>query len=498
MTKIHLKHVNESYCKVECDTGILMELADVFTWKAENYKYHPKFKAGIWDGNISLVNKMNRLVYKGLSHRIRDFCKERDYTFSYDDSFVYDNISENELKKFITYLGLPEKLSVRDYQFEAVLKSIRSKRKTIISPTSSGKSLIIYIICMWYKEKYNIKPLIIVPTINLVSQMRSDFFSYGFNGDIHTSVNGLSKEDDIKTDVVITTWQSLDNGKNKVNKSWYNQFQLVVGDECHGAKATTLINILTNMVNTPYRFGTTGTLDNSDLNTATIEGLFGSQYRTTTTRELMDSGHATKLKIKCIVLKYPENVCKEFHKGVFDPISKTTRKKTYQEEVDFLLNYEARNNFIKNLTLSLDGNKLVFFRIKEHGDKLYSSLSEHTNTFYIDGDVKGSVREDIRKAIEEEENATLVASLGTTSTGVSINKLNHMIAAHPSKSKIKVLQSIGRMLRLHSDKEEAYLYDIVDDLSYKSSKNFMVKHFQERVKIYSSEKFPFKIYNTKI
>ena len=498
MSDIHLKHVNETYCRVECEIGLLMELADVFTWKAENYKYHPKYKAGFWDGNISLVNKMNRLLYRGLAHRVRDFCLERGYTFSYDDELIYDNLSVNELNEFIKYIDLPEKYEIRDYQFEAVLKSIRSKRRTIISPTSSGKSLIIYIICMWYKEKYGIKPLIIVPTINLVSQMKSDFISYGFIGDIHTSVDGLSKNNNIDTDAVITTWQSLDNGKSRLPKPWYDQFKVVIGDECHGAKATTMINILSKMETTPYRFGTTGTLDNSDLNIATIEGLFGPQHRTTTTKELMDNGHATKLKIKCIVLKYPEDVCKEFNKGVFDPILNKVRKKTYQEEVEFLLNYEPRNNFIKNLTLSLNGNKLVFFRMTDHGEKIYDSLSGHSNAFYIDGSISGTRREEIRTAIEDEENAILVASLGTTSTGVSINKLNHMIAAHPSKSKIKVLQSIGRMLRLHSEKEEAYLYDIVDDLSYKSSKNFMIKHFEERIRIYIQEKFLFKIYNFKI
>jgi superfamily II DNA or RNA helicase len=112
--------------------------------------------------------------------------------------------------------------------------------------------------------------------------------------------------------------------------------------------------------------------------------------------------------------------------------------------------------------------------------------------------VSGSEREDIRKAIEEEENAILIASLGTTSTGVSIKKLHHMIAASPSKSKIKVLQSIGRMLRMHEQKEQAVLYDIVDDLSYKSHQNFTLKHFLERSKIYDAEKFDYEIYNVKV
>jgi superfamily II DNA or RNA helicase len=201
----------------------------------------------------------------------------------------------------------------------------------------------------------------------------------------------------------------------------------------------------------------------------------------------MDQGYVSKLKIKCIVLKYPEEV------------AKMVKGKTYQEEVDFLINNQERNKFIKNLALSLKGNKLIFFRIITHGQALHDLMKDTGhNIFYIAGDVKGDVREEIRHAIEDEENATLIASLGTTSTGISINRLHHMIAAHPSKSKIKVLQSIGRMLRMHDEKTEAVLYDIVDDLSHKSHKNYTLKHFLERVKIYDAEKFDYKFYNVKL
>lgn len=304
------------------------------------------------------------------------------------------------------------------------------------------------------------------------------------------------KKIDIERNIpVITTWQALDNGRTKIHKSWYDQFEVVFGDEAHGAKAATLIKILSNMENTPYRFGTTGTLDNVDINQATIEGLFGPQYKAISTREMIDKGYAAKFQIKCIILRYPEAVCKEFHK-----IGPTKKHKNYQEEIDFIIHYQKRTNFIKNLALSLDKNKLVFFRLKEHGDLLYQALEGNQNLFYIDGGVKASEREAIRHAIEDEESAILLASLGTTSTGVSINRLHHMIAAAPSKSKIRVLQSIGRMLRLHEEKDEhgAILYDIVDDLSYKGRKNFVLQHFEERIKMYDAEGHPYKIYTVGI
>jgi superfamily II DNA or RNA helicase len=314
--------------------------------------------------------------------------------------------------------------------------------------------------------------------------MESDFRDYGYTGTIHTSIGGLLKSNDIEADMVITTWQSLNNGKSKMPKQWYQQFGYVFGDEAHGCKATSLVQILSSLENCKYRFGTTGTLDGNPLNEATIEGLFGPKYKAISTRELMDQGYVAKLKIKCIILKYPEEV------------AKTVKGKTYAEEIDFLVASPERNKFIKNLTLSLKGNKLVFFKIIDHGKTLYSLISgkSDSNVFYIDGSIAAKDRESIRKAIEDEHNATLIASLGTTSTGVSINKLHHMIAASPSKSKIKVLQSIGRMLRMHSTKDEAILYDIIDSLEYKSHKNYTLKHFEERAKIYDAEKFDYSIH----
>lgn len=483
MADVHLKHVNSVYIRVEAEPSIIREISDNFTFFADNYKFHPKYRSKMWDGKIRMLNNMTCLIYAGLAKKIKKFCDARGYTMSFDDELTYENISEIELKKFVDGLGLPPKLQVREYQFDSVLKCLRSNRRTLLSPTSSGKSLMIYMITQWYKKK----SLIIVPTTGLVEQMASDFISYGYDGVIHKSTEGLDKSRDVPADIVITTWQSLDNGKTRVQKPWYDQFEVVFGDEAHGCKATTLINILSKLDNCKYRFGTTGTLDGQALNEHTIEGLFGPRYKATTTAELMEAGHVSKLRIKCIVLKYPEETVKDM------------KKKSYQEEIDFLTTNTERNKFIKNLTLSLKGNKLVFFRIVDHGKELHSIISsEGQNVFYIDGGVKSDDREIIRKAIEDEENATIVASLGTTSTGVSINKLHHMIAAHPSKSKIKVLQSIGRMLRLHDEKEEAVLYDIVDDLSHKGHQNFTLKHFIERTKIYDAEKFDYTIYNVRI
>lgn len=481
MESIHLQHVNSVHCKVIADPGILMELSDHFTFYAENYRFNPRYKARVWDGKIRLVNRLTALIYAGLARHVKKFCDDRGYKFSYDPELQYDNVSVAEVKTFIDQLGLPDHIQPRDYQIKSVIKCLRSKRRTLLSPTSSGKSLMIYMLTQWYKKK----TLIVVPTIALVKQMEQDFLEYGFKGKFNLSIDGLEKNNNIDCDVVITTWQSLNNGRTKMPKQWYQQFEVVIGDEAHTCKATSLIKILSSLDNCTYRFGTTGTLDDLPLNRVTIEGLFGPQYQVVTTKDLMESGHVSNLKIKCIVLKYPADICKQ------------QKQNTYHEEIDFITSHEERTKFIKNLTLSLEGNKLVFFRVIDHGKQLRDAIADSgiSNIFYIDGSVSGSEREDIRKAIEEEQNAILVASLGTTSTGVSINKLHHMIAASPSKSKIKVLQSIGRMLRQHETKEQAVLYDIVDDLSVGKHVNFTYKHFIDRTRIYDKEMFDYKIYN---
>ena len=489
MSDVHLKFIDRVHVKVCAEPSTIMELSEQFTFYAEGYKFNPKYRARMWDGKIRLINNLSGTCYAGLAQRIKKFCDARGYSFSFDDELLYENVSEHELQQFIDSLGIPEKYQQRDYQFDSILKCLRSTRRTLVSPTSSGKSFMIYVIMRWYQQ-FGHKGLIIVPTIGLVTQMESDFKNYGFTGKIHVSTQGLSKSDDIPCDVTITTWQSLNNGKTRMPKSWYQQFGAVFGDEAHGAKATSLIQILSSLQNCQYRFGTTGTLDGNPLNEATIEGLFGPKYRAVSTKELMERGYVAKLKIKCIVLKYS------------DETSKTLRGKSYAEEIDFLISNADRNKFIKNLTLSLKGNKLVFFRIVDHGKSLYDLVRTQSddNVFYIDGGVSAADRESIRRAVEDEHNATLIASLGTTSTGVSINRLHHMIAASPSKSKIKVLQSIGRMLRLHEEKQEhgAILYDIVDDLSYKSHQNFTLKHFLERTKIYDAEHFDYEIYNVRL
>ena len=476
--KLHIEKVNEVYNKVKTDDrGIAEELSAYFTFKVPGYQFMPAYRNKFWDGQIRLYNTATQMLYSGLNNYVIMFAKERGYEveFEYDNSA--DNYSVAEAKKFVE----EEKFTMvpRDYQLGAYVDAIRYKRGLFISPTASGKSFIIYMIM----RKLLRQTLIIVPTTTLVHQMYSDFEEYGFNSEkyCHKIFSGKDKNTD--KPVVITTWQSI----YKLRKDWFKKFDVVIGDEAHLFKAKSLTSILEKMEDTEYRFGFTGTLDGTQTHKLVLEGLFGPAQKVISTKELMDSGTLADFKIKILALKY------------HDEIRKIVSKMDYQAEMNFLVSHEGRNKFIKNLALSLNGNTLLLFQyVDKHGRILEEMIKEEAGdrkVFFIHGGVKGEERDDIRGIVEKENNAIIVASYGTFSTGVNIKNLHSIIFASPSKSKIRNLQSIGRGLRKSDTKDSAMLYDIADDLSWKSTSNFTLKHLLERVKIYDEEKFDYKLYS---
>jgi len=329
--------------------------------------------------------------------------------------------------------------------------------------------------------------LIIVPTTALVWQMSSDFKDYNKGKDLpfktHKILEGASKNSD--AEVVISTWQSIYNQKS----SWYEQFDVIMGDEAHQYKAKSLIKIMTNTPKIKYKYGFSGTLDDAQTNRLTLEGLFGPVHQVTKTSQLIDDETLSKFKVKAISLRYPEET--RF----------LNRKRTYHEEVDFLVTNEARNKFIRNLAWSLDGNTLILYTfVDKHGAVLDKMLRERDDVkvHFVHGKVDAEAREEVRRITEESTDNKILASYGTFSTGTNIKRLDNLILASPSKSKIRVLQSIGRVLRKSEHGDQATLFDIVDDLSWKKKENYAVQHFRKRLEIYTKEGFDFKIYNVDI
>lgn len=482
---IYIKEVNDAFIKVTCsEPHIEQELYDHFVIQHEPQWLVIKKKDGTvkkkkTTGKTVLYKKQTKLLYRGLLNYVRQFAQERNYPVTYLSDFSYNTVEPEELQSFIKLLKLP--VEVRDYQFDAILTCLRQKRKTVLSPTSSGKSLIIYIIamfCMW--KGWVKRPLIIAPTINLVIQMKGDFISYGCKPEmIHTIHYGQEKI--TLAPITVSTWQSIAD----FTPDYFNQFDMFIGDEAHGFEAKSLVSICTRHTNCKYKFGFTGTLKDGKTHRLVIEGLFGDQYQTITTKEMIDQGYATKLKINIVVLHYPER----HHK-----------RRDYHEELDFLLNYEPRQRFIKHLATQVKGSTLVLFQfVKKHGIELFKMISEidPDRSHFVYGGIPGDDREIIRNIISKSEfDERVVASMGTFSTGVNIPKLKNAIFANPTnKSKVKTMQSIGRTLRLHEEKDVAILYDVVDNLSHKGNLNYSLKHLEERVKMYDNEGFPYEVFH---
>jgi len=480
--KLYVTKVNEVYARVTCDPSVAQELCDHFTFTVPGAKFIPAVRNKFWDGRIRLYNTMTALLYFGLIKEVSSFASSRDYDVEYDDNCKPNLtvLSNDNIKEFFSDCGLT--LTPRDYQIDAFRHAIKYDRGVFLSPTASGKSLIIYLLTRYYDAR----TLIIVPTTSLVSQLSSDFADYGFVSDnfVHRIYSGQDKQTD--KPITISTWQSI----YKLPKSYFEQFDVVIGDEAHLFKAKSLTTIMERTGNCRYRFGFTGTLDGSQTNKMVLEGLFGPVYKVTTTAELMEQNHVADLKIKAIVLGYKEEE------------RKLVRAMTYQDEVDFLVRHDGRNKFLRNLVLSLEGNSLILFQfVEKHGKMLFDMIKDKDPDrpiFFIHGGVDGGEREAIRHIVERESNAIIVASYGTFSTGVNIRNLHNVVFSSPTKSRVRTLQSIGRGLRIGTEKSSVVVYDIADDLKHKTKMNFTLLHFMERLNIYNSESFDYKIYNASV
>ena len=492
MANIVIKSKNHVHCVVEsADVGIMQELNDFFTFEMPNARFMPQYRAKLWDGKVRLYNLFSRELYVGLVAYVREFAAQNNYTVS-DER---DRLPEPyfDVREYVEGLNLharSEPLETRDYQLDAIKQGVHEHRALLLSPTGSGKSMILYTL-MRYHLQHNRRILIIVPTTSLVEQLYSDFQDYssanGFKVSEHVHRVYAGRDRDADYPVILSTWQSL----YKLPKQYFAKFDVVFGDEAHGFKANSLTGILNKMPQCAYRIGTTGTLDGLKTHRLVLEGIFGAVYKVTTTKQLIKNQTLTDLKIQCITLSYPEET------------RKSLRGLSYQEEMDWVVTHPARNRFIRNLALAQEGNTLVLFQfVEKHGIPLHAMIeakaAEGRKIFLVHGGTETADREAVRAITEKEDNAIIVASYGTFSTGINIRRLHNIIFASPSKSRIRNLQSIGRGLRTSEDKRQCNLYDIGDDLSYKTHRNFTLLHLAERIRIYNEEHFDYKLIKVNI
>lgn len=487
MSEITILEKDQVYCRINSDdVSILQELSDYFTFEQPGARFMPQFRAKLWDGKIRLFNLFRQELYVGLIPYVKLFAEQNQYrVVDQRTALPEPYIDVQEFLQSLDLQGHGKPIDIRDYQIDAVRHAIHHHRALLLSPTGSGKSLIIYGLIRYHLNQGR-RILILVPTTSLVEQLYSDFQDYSSaNGwrtseHVHRIYAGADKAAEF--DITISTWQSL----YKLPKKFFEKYDVVIGDEAHLFKAQSLTGILNKMPDCAYRIGTTGTLDDSKTHKLILEGIFGAVHRVTTTKSLIKNQQLADLEIQCLIMKYSEEDCK------------SVRSFTYQEEMDWLVTHPARNRFIRNLALAQTGNTLVLFQyVEKHGKALHEMIAARAangrQVFFVYGGTDTEQREQVRRITEQEKDAIIVASYGTFSTGINIRNLHNIVFASPSKSRIRNLQSIGRGLRTSDSKDRCKLFDIGDDLSHKSKKNFTLLHMAERIRIYNDEGFDYKL-----
>ena len=483
---MHISKKNEVYLTLtDLSPSENQELSEYFTFEVPGFKFMPMYRNRVWDGKIRLFSPATGEIYVGLLPYIKKFCDNNHISYILEKGVENErNVVRKVVRGFIKSLKPKSKgksLKIRDYQIDAVHHAISSNRALLVSPTASGKSLVIYSLVRYYQMSGH-KTLILVPTTSLVEQMYSDFEDYGWSPGTYCQKIYQGHDRKITRDVVISTWQSI----YKMPKKYFENFGCVIGDEAHLFKAKSLTGIMTKLHQCKYRFGLTGTLDGTQTHQLVLEGLFGAVEKVTTTKELMDKKTLANLKIKCIILRHP--IIKE--------------RMTYAEELNYITGNNERNNFVSDLLVHITGNTLCLFQLVEkHGKILHDRVKEKSNgtsVFFVYGATGATEREDIREIVDREKSSITIASYGTFSTGINIRNIDNIVLASPSKSKIRVLQSIGRGLRRSSRKNSILVYDIADDISYKERRNFTLTHFTERLNIYNEEQFDYEISKVKL
>lgn len=492
MADIIIHYKNGLVAKIESSPGIAYELSEAFAFMVPGAKFTPKYKAGIWDGKIRMFNIKTREMYLGLFEKMFDWCKESGYTVEYANKSDFDSnstlpLTDDDWK----WLKTTAVFESRWYQTDAVNEVFKNSKSLILSSTGSGKSFICYLIMRYWIENFEGKLLITVPSTSLVEQLFKDFESYVAD-DFKVSENVAKiyggKDKYPSEQVVISTWQSA----VKLPPAWFKGFNAYICDEAHSADGKSITAIVNNLSHVILRVGMTGTLDGTKMHELEMLARFGCLRRVSNTKDLQDEGTLAPIEIDCLQLRYT--------KEEIDLV----KNMDYQQEISFLVGHEKRNLFLAKTAIMQKGNCLMLFNfIEKHGkvlEKILQPMCDEAGKklFYISGEVSTEKREEIRAILETESNAILLASYATLSVGVNIKNLHSLIFCHPVKSAIRVLQSIGRILRKMTGKQKVKLIDIADDLSYTTrggnkKQNTVLAHFLERLKIYVGEKWKYKI-----
>jgi superfamily II DNA or RNA helicase len=464
--------------------------------RVENWRFHPLYKKGLWDGYISYV-KDDKWIPAGLWKEVMDICKEYRYDLKINGiTELFDkNIQAESFNEWAMDFFDGSSITPRDYQIDAAYNILKFRKCLAELATSAGKTLISFLTVAYMLEKKKAERILfIVPNVSLVVQATEDFTDYNWQNRVPLKIQQIYSGQKIRPgrNIVIGTYQSL----VKKEKAYFEQFDAVVIDETHKAKSASIKTILSKCTNAEYRYGLSGTIPKPNtLDRLTLMSYTGPVITEVSANFLQTEGHIAKCRVKVIQMDYATQGAKDaFREMAFN---KYENKDVFKFEQNYVINSEGRLNFICNIISRVKRNSLVLFHRIEHGRKIYEKLRQESDktVYYVDGGIDKDIREEFKKKMEAGEEIVIVASYGTFSTGISIKKIHNIFFTESFKSEVIIRQSIGRGLRQHHSKDVVNIIDFVDDISSPDWDNYLMRHAKTRQKIYKEQKFEYEIKN---
>lgn len=483
------------FLRIDEATELELEQLNIsLTKRIDSWRFNPLVKRGVWDGYVSYI-KDNKWIPVGLWRYVMLLCKEYRFelkvngvTRLFDPNISIESFEEWAIDFFDGY-----KLTPHDYQIEAAFNILKFRRCLAELATSAGKTMISFLTVAYMLEKQKAKRILfIVPNVSLVVQASEDFLDYNWQNRVKIKIQQIYAGQKLKpnTNVVIGTYQSL----VKKEAAYFDEFDAVIVDETHKAKSASIKDILAKCRNAQYKFGLSGTLPkDGTLDKLTLMSQTGPVITEVKAAFLQKEGHIAGCKVKVIEMDYaPEST-----KIAFQELAQNRyeSKDVFQLEQNFVVNNQARLDFIVDIIARVPRNSLVLFHRIEHGKKIYDALRSRSTkkVYYVDGGTDTDIREEHKKKMEAGDEIVIVASYGTFSTGISVKKIHNIFFTESFKSEVIIRQSIGRGLRQHESKSSVLIVDFVDNLCTPEWENYLYKHGQERQRIYRQEQFEYQI-----
>jgi superfamily II DNA or RNA helicase len=476
------------------------------TQKIHNFYFHPLVKKKIWDGSVCFVDKKgpNWRIPIGLWREVMQICEKYGFEVEIEglDRIILSNLTLEDFQKWVNEFFEDAEMVPRDYQVETAWKLIKYRYSVSEVATSSGKTLISFMIFAYLKSHGLIKKyMMIAPNTNLVIQASEDFDDYGLHklGVKIQQIGGGSKLRE-GCDLIIGTFQSL----VKQEPEFFEDVDCVFVDECHHTNSMSIKKIVANCMHSRWRYGLTGTLTKrGTADYLTIQQFLGPLVVEIPPSFLFDNNYATPLEIKVVILDWLDDEYKQKMSELKVTNTNLEGAELYNIERKMVVESKKRLNYLVDFISKTSKNSLVLFQsVKdEYGRQIWNRLREENSdreVFYVDGDTSEDLREEYKSRMANGSNKILIATYGTFATGISINNLHNIFLVESYKSEVLIKQSLGRGMRKMAGKEKVNVIDFVDDFSFGKYQNYLMKHSVARIDIYKREGFQYKIFKVSL